>query len=49
MQGFNFMIDGAAFVDSLRYMLMGMLGIFLVTGIIVAAMLILSRATGSKR
>jgi len=42
-------LDGAAFVDSLQYMLKGMAGIFLVTGLIILAVLILEKATAKKR
>ena len=40
-----FHLDGAAFVDSLQYMLKGMVGIFLVTGLIILALVILEHAT----
>lgn len=43
-----FHIDGAAFVDSLQYMLKGMVGIFLVTAIIILAVVILEKATKKK-
>ncbi len=42
-------LDGGAFVDSLQYMLKGLAGIFLVTGIIILAMVILEKATGKKQ
>lgn len=42
------MIDGAAFADSLQYMLKGMLGIFLVTAVIIAAMAALSGLTKKR-
>ena len=42
-------LDGAAFADSLQYMLKGMVGIFLVTAIIILAMLILEKTTGKKK
>ncbi len=45
---FNFRIDIPAFVDSLQYMLMGLAGIFMVTGIIVVCMLLLSKLTAKK-
>lgn len=41
----TFRLDGAAFVDSLQYMLKGMVGIFLVTGLIILALVILERVT----
>ena len=40
-----FRLDGAAFVDSLQYMLKGLVGIFLVTGLIILALVILERVT----
>ena len=40
-----FRIDGAAFVDSLQYMLKGMVGIFLVTALIILVLVILEKAT----
>ena len=42
-------LDGAAFADSLQYMLKGMVGIFLVTAIIILAVLILEKTTGKKK
>lgn len=38
----------SAFVGSLYYMVMGMVGIFLVIGIILAMIAILNRVTGNK-
>lgn len=40
-----FRIDGAAFVDSLQYMLKGMVGIFLVTALIILVLVILEKVT----
>ena len=42
-------IDGAAFVDSLGYMLKGMIGIFLVIAIIMAVIMILNKVTGKEK
>lgn len=42
-------LDGAAFLDSLQYMLKGMVGIFLVTGIIILAVVILEKVIGKKK
>ena len=42
-------IDGAAFVDSLGYMLKGMVGIFLVIAIIMAVIMILNKVTGKEK
>lgn len=41
-------IDGAAFVDSLQYMLKGMAGIFIVTGLIILLLIVLEKATKPK-
>lgn len=41
-------IDGAAFVDSLQYMLKGMAGIFIVTGLIILLLIALEKATKPK-
>ena len=41
-------VDGGAFVDSLQYMLKGMVGIFLVTAIIILAVVILEKVSGKK-
>lgn len=42
-------LDGGAFVDSLQYMLKGMVGIFLVTGLIILTVVILEKVTGKKQ
>ncbi|HIR07274.1 MAG TPA: oxaloacetate decarboxylase [Candidatus Pullichristensenella stercoripullorum] len=42
-------MDGAAFVDSLGYMLKGMVGIFLVIAIIMAVIMILNKVTGKEK
>ena len=42
-------IDGAAFVDSLGYMLKGMVGIFLVIAIIMAVIMTLNKVTGKEK
>ncbi len=41
-------INGAAFVDSLQYMLKGMAGIFIVTGLIILLLIALEKATKPK-
>ena len=45
----NFRIDFPAFVDSLQYMLKGLVGIFLVTGLIILVLVILEKATKGKQ
>lgn len=42
-------IDGAAFVDSLGYMLKGMVGIFLVIAIIMVVIMTLNKVTGKEK
>ena len=42
-------INIPAFVESLRYMLKGMAGIFIVTLLIILAVLILEKVTGKKK
>ena len=45
----KFHIDFPAFVDSLQYMLKGLVGIFLVTGLIILVLVILEKATKGKQ
>ena len=42
-------IDGPAFVNSLGYMLKGMVGIFLVIAIIMAVIMTLNKVTGKEK
>lgn len=45
----NFHIDVPAFLDSLQYMLKGLVGIFLVTGLIILVLIILEKVTKGKQ
>ncbi len=45
----NFHIDFPAFVDSLQYMLKGLVGIFLVTGLIILVLIVLEKVSKGRQ
>jgi len=46
--GIDLQFDPMQFVNSLKYMGLGMLGIFVVIGLIIVATVVLNRATSGK-
>ena len=42
-------INPAAFVENLKYMGVGMLGIFIVIGVIILSVVVLDKVTASKK